>query len=74
MAHITDDLIKEDAKKRGVESGELVHVDFGCFAEEDLEKTILEDVETLKKEKVLEGVEIKGYVLSTETGVLSELI
>jgi carbonic anhydrase len=74
MTHLTNESIKEDVRKRDVDgSADASKIDFGCFTEADLEKTILEDVETLKGESLLKGVEIRGFVLTTETGVLREL-
>lgn len=72
MTHITDDQIREDLRKNGADD-DAVKEGFGCFTTEDLEQTILEDVETLKKHEWLRGAEIKGYLLETETGVLREL-
>lgn len=70
MTHLHDEEILENVRKYDPE-----HTDsnFGCFAAEDLEKVILEDVETLRAEKALTGVDIRGYVLTTETGLLREL-
>ena len=74
MTHLTDEEIKSDVKKRVPEEAERVEgIEFGCFAAEDFEKTILEDVETLRTDKLLRGVEVRGFALSTETGVLKEL-
>lgn len=74
MTHLTDEGIREDVRKRDPgDAAAAEKIDFGCFTEEDLEKTILEDVATLKGEKLLKGVDIRGYVLSTETGHLQEL-
>ena len=74
MTHLTDEEIKSDVKKRVPEEAEQVEgIEFGCFTAEDFEKTILEDVETLRTDKLLRGVEVRGFALSTETGVLKEL-
>lgn len=70
MTHLHDEEILEDARKVDPETTDT---NFGCFAAEDLEKVILEDVETLKAAKSLKGVDIRGYVLVTETGRLHEL-
>lgn len=74
MTHLTDEQIKEDVRKRNSEDAATAEgIDFGCFKDSDLEKVILQDVESLKAEKLLQGVDIRGYVLSTETGRLQEL-
>lgn len=74
MTHLTDEQIKEDIRKRNPDDAAAAeNIDFGCFAESDLEKTIVKDVESLKAEKLLRGVDIRGYVLSTETGRLQEV-
>lgn len=74
MTHLTDDGIREDIAKRHPNHPEAAEgIDFGCFRAEDLEKTILEDVNALKAEKLLEGVDVIGYVLDTETGKLRAL-
>lgn len=74
MTHLTNEGIKEDIHKRNPEHSTAAEkIDFGCFAADDLEKVILEDVDTLKAEPLLQGVDIRGYVLITETGELREL-
>ena len=74
MTHLSNDKIRDDVVKRDVKNHEHVAgFDFGCFTAEDLEKVILEDVEALKAEDLLRGVEVRGFVLTTETGVLREL-
>ena len=76
MTHLTETQIREDVKKRGnsdaARDAENIP-SFGCFAAEDLEKTIREDVEALKAEALLSEVEVRGFVLSTETGLLREI-
>lgn len=74
MTHLTNEGIKEDIRRRHPAHPEAAEgIDFGCFKAEDLEKTIMEDVNALKAEQLLEGVDVRGYVLSTETGRLREL-
>lgn len=74
MTHLTNDEIKEDVKKRDSEGTmDTSKIDFGCFTAADLEKTILEDVSALKAESLLKNVEIRGFVLTTETGLLQEI-
>lgn len=73
MTHLTQDSITEDAKNRGVAAEDLAAIDFGTFPTEDLEKTIVDDVATLKAQDVLKGVDIRGFVLDTDTALLKEL-
>ena len=75
MTHLTDNQIRQDVKKRDANGAtrDADKMSFGCFAADDLEKTILEDVEALKAETLLKEVEVRGFVLSTETGVLREI-
>lgn len=70
MTHLTNEGIKEDGRQRGVDSTDI---DFGCFTEEELKQSVLDDVQILKDDKMLKGVEIRGFVLSTESGLLEEL-
>lgn len=74
MTHLTNEGIKEDIRNRNAEdSAAAEKIDFGCFAADDLENVILEDVKTLQSESMLKGVDIRGYVLITETGELRQL-
>jgi hypothetical protein len=71
MTHLTDEGIREDIRKRGFEGGE--DIDFGCFEASKLRKSVEEDVEKLKGEKMLVDVDVRGFVLVTETGLLEEV-
>lgn len=74
MTHLTNESIKDDVLNRSSEDAAAAEmIDFGCFAADDLEKVVLEDVETLKANYMLQGVDIRGYILTTETGQLREL-
>jgi len=75
MTHLTEDGIRADAKERTPDAAsEIDAVDtYGCFIAADLEKTIRDDVETLKRSKVLAGVEILGLKLDTESGIVTEV-
>lgn len=74
MTFLTNEQIKEDVLKRNPENAVATEgIDFGCFGESELEKIVLQDVKSLRAEKLLQGVDIRGYVLSTETGHLQEL-
>jgi hypothetical protein len=72
MTHLTNEGIKEDMRKRGIE-GDLDNIDPGCFTAEDLRKSIQEDVEILRSSTHLKGAQIRGFVLTTETGLLEEI-
>ncbi|KIY04242.1 uncharacterized protein Z520_00936 [Fonsecaea multimorphosa CBS 102226] len=71
MTHLTDEGIKKDILERGIDGAEGIN--FGCFRGEDIKKSVLDDVQTLKAERLLKDVEVRGFVLTTETGLLEEL-
>lgn len=74
MTHLTEDGIRHDVKKRTPDAaGEIPDEPYGCLAAEDFEKAIKDDVEKLRKSKVLARVEIRGMALETETGVVRQL-
>lgn len=74
MTHLTNKEIQDDLVTKFPGSAETAkEIDFGCFAEEDLVKTIKEDVEALQAEEILKGVEILGFTLDTVTGILSRV-
>lgn len=74
MTHLTNEGIKEDVRSRNSQhSAAAEEIDFGCFPAEELEQSIIQDVNTLKAVPMLEGIDIRGYVLSTEEGHLREL-
>lgn len=71
MTHLTDEGILEDIRKRTPDAAASAEgIDFGCFTADDFEETIRKDVQTLKAEKLLEGVEILGLAFDTDTGDL----
>lgn len=71
MTHLTDDVIKHDLHERDVHGGD--GLDYGCFKTEDLEKSIKDDVATLKTDALLKDVNIRGFVLDTDSAVLREI-
>ena len=75
MSHLTDEQISNEAKARTPDAADDIDATktFGAFDPGDFEKTILIDVETLKKSKVLAGMDIRGFALDTETGVVKAL-
>lgn len=74
MTHLTNKEIQEDVAAKFPRSAETAKgIDFGCFTGEDLVKSIKEDVQALKAEEILAGVEILGLALDTVTGLLREV-
>ena len=74
MTHITDEEIRQDAKKRTPNAvGVNDNTVYGCAPASDFEKSIWEDVEILRSTEVLAGVDIRGFAMDTETGFVSEL-
>lgn len=72
--HLTDDEVRENIKGRGLGGNtDLAGIDFGCYREEDLVSTIHKDIAAFAAEEILTGVQFKGYVLETETGLLREV-
>jgi hypothetical protein len=49
-------------------------MDFGTFGADEFEDTIKKDVETLKNEKLLQGMDILGFAFITETGELRPVV
>lgn len=70
MTHLTNEEIAEDGRQRGVDTNAI---DFGCFTAEHLKQSVLDDVQILKNDNRLEGLEIRGFVLGTESGLLEEV-
>ena len=72
MFHMTDDEIAEDAKARTPAAAADIDAMgiWGCSKEEQFEEVIREDVEKLRKEKALEGVEIRGLEYDLADGSL----
>ncbi|MCJ1225803.1 hypothetical protein MMC12_002452 [Toensbergia leucococca] len=75
MTHVTEESLRKDAKTRTPEAEAEIDAtgSYGCFEADDFERTIMEDVGTLQRSKVLAGVEIRGFAMDTETGVVTEL-
>lgn len=75
MTHLTDEGIKSDIKKRTpAEAPRGDAIDFGTFTADDFEDTIRKDVQTLKGEKMLQGMDILGFAFITETGELKPVV
>lgn len=74
MTHLTPPEILADVKRRT--PGELERaekIDLGTFSKEEFEETIRKDVEALKAEKLLEGMDVFGFAFITETGELKSV-
>ncbi|KAB8338706.1 hypothetical protein FH972_021651 [Carpinus fangiana] len=68
--HLTDDQITREAKERTPKAAaEIDAMHFGCFKEQDLENSVKVNVDILRATTALEGVQVLGFVLETETGV-----
>ena len=72
---MTDDEVRQIAKATTPDAAAEIDAveSYGTIDAADFEKTILEDVRTLKQAKVLAGVEVKGFALDTFTGSVTEL-
>ncbi|KAH7407088.1 carbonic anhydrase [Phaeosphaeria sp. MPI-PUGE-AT-0046c] len=71
MTHLTTQGIRDDVKKRTPgEAGRANEMEFGAFAAEDFEETIRKDVQVLKEDKLLAGMDVFGFAFITETGEL----
>ncbi|OAL05139.1 hypothetical protein IQ06DRAFT_333352 [Phaeosphaeriaceae sp. SRC1lsM3a] len=71
MTHLTDPDVLADVKRRTpAEAGRVEDMELGFFTAEEFEETIRKDVKVLKGEKLLEGMDVLGYALITETGEL----
>lgn len=75
ITHLTEEEVRQDAKARTPDAAAAIDAveSYGMINAADFEKTILEDVRTLKQAKVLAGVDVKGFALDTFTGLLAEL-
>ena len=71
MTHVSPEEAIEEAKKRNPDAAEEAErMDWGTFTAEDFEETIRKDVKTLRNSKLLAGMDILGFKLITETGVV----
>ena len=75
MTHLTEEGVRQEAKARTPDAApEIDAVEhYGCFDAADFEKTIKEDVLTLRRAKVLAGIDVRGLALDTMTGIVTEL-
>ncbi|KAL8824521.1 MAG: hypothetical protein Q9191_005002 [Dirinaria sp. TL-2023a] len=75
MTHLTEESLRQEAKTRTPDAAAEIDTvdDYGCFEAADFEKTIEEDVLTLRRAKVLAGIDVRGLALDTVTGIVTEL-
>ena len=74
MGHITAEEVRAYAKAKSPDAAEVVDkIDYGLWKEEHLEETVREDVRKLRNEKSLDGMEVIGFVLGTQTGAVREI-
>jgi hypothetical protein len=73
MTHLTAEQIKGDIERRHGGKADTTGIDFGCFSTAELEKSIHDDVKALEADVLLRGIEVRGFVLTTETGLLREI-
>jgi carbonic anhydrase len=73
--HLTEEGIKHDiAQRTPAEAARGDVIQFLTFREDEYEETIKKDVQTLKEEKMLGGMNILGFSFITETGELKRVI
>jgi carbonic anhydrase len=74
VIHITEDEIRDFAKSKNSDAIEDVEkMNFGLWKEEHFEQSIKEDVLKLRAEKSRDGLEIYGFALETQTGIVREI-
>lgn len=75
MTHLNEEGIKNDIRKRTpAEAPRGSAIDFGTFGADEFENIIRKDVQTLKDEKMLQGMDILGFAFITETGELKPVV
>ena len=74
MFHLTDEGVRDEAKQRTPDAAsDIDAMTFGFLPPEAFDSALAEDVRLLRKEKVLQGVEVRGMVLDTFTGAVREV-
>ena len=74
ITHITEDEIRDFAKSKNPDAAaDVEKMDFGLWKKEHFEQSIKEDVLKLRAEKSLDGLEVYGFALETQTGVVREI-
>lgn len=75
MTHLDEEGIKNDIRKRTpAEAPRGSAIDFGTFTADEFEDIIKKDVQTLRDEKMLQGMDILGFAFITETGELKPVV
>ncbi|CAI6301219.1 unnamed protein product [Periconia digitata] len=75
MTHLNEEGIHNDIEKRTpAEASRGGAIDFGTFGADEFEDVIKKDVQTLKDEKMLQGMDILGFAFITETGELKPVV
>jgi carbonic anhydrase len=74
MGVVTEAEIHEFSKSKNPDAAAAVkEIDFRLWEEENLDETVKEDVRKLREEKTLSGLEVCGYVLETQKGLLRQV-
>jgi len=74
LNHVTEDEIRDFAKAKNPDAAaDVEKMDFGLWKKEHLEQSIKEDVLKLRAEKSLDGLEVYGFALETQTGAVREI-
>ena len=74
VTHVTEDEIRDFAKSKNPDAAaDVDKMDFGLWRKEHFEQSIKEDVLKLRAEKSLDGLEVYGFALETETGIVREI-
>ncbi|CZT25410.1 uncharacterized protein RCC_11141 [Ramularia collo-cygni] len=75
VMHLTQRQIVEEAKKRTPQAADRIVSlgDYGCFTEKELEQSIKEDVLKLRAEKALEGVQVIGFTMDLNDGIVRQV-
>lgn len=75
MMHLSQQQIVDEAKKRTPGATDKIQAlgDYGCFTEEELEKSVIEDVQKLRGEKSLEGIQVLGFTMDLNDGLVKPL-
>lgn len=69
--HITNEEIIREAKARTPDAAEQIDsLHFGCYTADELESSVKEDVDVLRASPALAGLNIIGFVMETETGLV----
>jgi carbonic anhydrase len=74
VTHVTEQELRDYAKsKNPASAADVDKIEFRLWEKEQLEESVKEDVSILRAEKSLTGLEVYGFVLDTQTGVLKEV-